>query len=122
MKKSRVNATASDRVFHSIELSDTLAANISGGTTVSVSAFSDSNEATSSGMASAMSGSGLNVSANDSIGQGKSFTLSLRNDPTITADVSVQDLSIGRFDFGNIEFKNPKLKSAFEKFLACYHR
>lgn len=121
MKNYRDRAAASAQIFSSIELSDTLAANISGGTTVSVSAFSDSNEATSSGMASAMSGSGLNISTNDSIGRGKSLTLSLHNDSTIAADVLVQDLSIGRFDFRNFEFKNPKLKSAFEKFLAHYY-
>jgi hypothetical protein len=121
MKNYRANAAASAQIFHSIELSDTLAANISGGTSVSVSAFSDSGEATSSGMASAMSGSGLNVLANDSIGQGNSLTLSLRNDPTITADVLVQDIAIGKFDFRTLNFKNPKLKFAFEKFLAHYY-
>jgi hypothetical protein len=121
MKNYRSHATTNSQIFQSIELSDTLAANISGGTTVSVSAFSDSSEATSAGMASAMTGSGLNFLANDSIGQGKSFTLSLQNEPTITADVALKDVAIGRFDFRTLEFKNPKLKFAFEKFLAHYY-
>ncbi|WP_309741675.1 MULTISPECIES: hypothetical protein [unclassified Chamaesiphon] len=112
MKNSRADAATTAQNFHSIELSDTLAASISGGMSVVASASSDSSEATSSEMTSAIAGSGLNVLANDSIGQGKSFTLSLPNEPTITADVLVQDLAIGRFDF-----KNPKLKFAFAKFL-----
>jgi hypothetical protein len=72
-------------------------------------------------MATAMTGSRLNFLVNDSIGQGKSFTLSLQNEPTITADVALKDISIGKFDFRILEFKNPKLKLAFDKFLADYY-
>ena len=111
MQNSRADVAATAQTFHSIELSDTLAASISGGVSVVASASSDSGEAISSETTSAISGSGLSVFANDSIGQGKSLTLSLP-DPTITADVLVQDIAIGRFDF-----KNPKLKLAFAKLL-----
>lgn len=120
MKNYRAKTAATDRVFHSIELSDTQAAEIGGGMSVSVSASSDTSEAISTGMASAMSGSGLNIVANNSLGSGKSLTLSLQNEPTIAADVAISDLSIGRFDFRNLDLKNPKLKSAFDRFLACY--
>jgi hypothetical protein len=123
MKNYHDRPTATDRPFASIELSDTLAENISGGMSfVAVSSSSDSSDGNSSTeMATAMTGSGLNFAATDSIGLSRTYTFSLRNEPTVAADVLMPDSAIGRFDFRLLEFKNPKLKLAFDKFLAHYY-